>query len=127
MTDEVDLRLRYGQQQGDILVRGLENAINESINEILETQIGSRFFNRNFGSRLRNLLFEPMSDLTARIILIEIQQVVEDFEPRVRVLFNRSSVKARFDEYIYEVTVGYQILESEDTGEFNIFLEARVA
>ena len=124
MTDEIDIRLRYGQQAGDITVTGLSNVINESISQILETRRGTRLFNRNLGSSLGSLLFEPMTALTARIILIEIQQAIESQEPRVRVLFNRSSVRALFDENRYEVRIGYQIIDSEDTGEFNTFLEA---
>lgn len=124
MANERDLRLRYGQQAGDILVRGIVDAVNESIREILETRKGTRLFNRGFGSNLGNLLFEPVSGLIANLILLEVQQIVDRFEPRVVVLLNRSTVKAFPDQNLYQIRIGYRIRDTEDTAEFNTILEA---
>ena len=126
MTDETDLRLRYKQEKGDILVTGLVGTINESLRNIFTTNIGSRLFNRTFGSKLESLLFEPMSDSTARIMLIEINQVIDRFEPRIEISYAQSQVIPDFDNNLYRVRIQYRILETEDTGEFNIFLERSI-
>lgn len=123
MVDEVDLRLKYKQEKGDILVSGLEATINESLRNIFATNIGTRLFNRNFGSRITNLLFEPMSDSVSKFILIETQQVLERLEPRVLLSYSQSQVIPDFDNNAYRVKLIYNILNTEDTGEFNTFLE----
>lgn len=124
MTEETDLRLRYGQQKGDILVKGLEESINEAISQILETSLEARIFNRGFGSRLRNLLFEPMTDHSARFVFLEVQQAIERLEPRVELINSQSKVDPIFDENLYKIRLVYRILENQDVGEFDTFLKA---
>ena len=127
MVNEVDLRLRYKQEKGDILVTGLVPVINESIKNILGTRIGNRLFNRSFGSSITSLLFEPMSDAVARFILIETQQVLERLEPRIIVSSNRSQIKPDYDNNLYTIRLKYIVLETGETGEFNTFLESQAA
>lgn len=122
MVDETDLRLRYKQERGDIVVSGLVPVINESLRNILDTQIGTRLFNRGFGSKIRNLLFEPMSSVVAKIILLEVQQALELFEPRVRLLYSESQVFPDYDNNLYKVKLYYEIINSQEVGEFDTFL-----
>lgn len=124
MTEETDIRLRYRQERGDILVTGIVEVLNESINQIIETRRGTRLFNRSFGSNVGDLLFEPMSSLVSDIILMEIQQAVETWEPRVKVLLNRSTVAPFPEENLYRVRIVYQILESSESVEFDTVLNA---
>lgn len=126
MAEDVDLRLKYKQERGDILVSGIKESVNESIKNILNTNIGTRLFNRGFGSQISNLLFEPMTDFVARFLLIEIQQVLERLEPRVELSYSQSQVLPDFDNNLYEIRLVYRILDNEDTGEFNTFLERNV-
>ena len=123
MVNETDLRLNYKKEAGDILVNGLIPVINESIRNILGTNIGTRLFNRRFGSKLSNLLFEPMGDLVSQYILMEIQQVLERYEPRVEISYAQSHVKPNYDSNAYQVQIIYRVIDSEDIGEFNSFLE----
>ena len=123
MVNETDLRLNYKKEAGDILVNGLIPVINESIRNILGTNIGTRLFNRRFGSKLSNLLFEPMGDLVSQYILMEIQQVLERYEPRVEISYAQSHVKPNYDSNAYQVQIIYRVVDSEEIGEFNSFLE----
>lgn len=123
MVNETDLRLNYKKEAGDILVNGLIPVINESIRNILGTNIGTRLFNRRFGSKLSNLLFEPMGDLVSQYILMEIQQVLERYEPRVEISYAQSYVKPNYDSNAYQVQIIYRVVDSEEIGEFNSFLE----
>jgi len=60
--------------------------ISESIQQILETPIGSRFFNHTFGSELRSLLFKPNAPETVAIHLSSVRDVLRKWEPRVQVI-----------------------------------------
>ena len=127
MTSETnDLRLRYKQEQGDVLVKGLVASINESISNIINTMQGTRLFNRGFGAGIGNLLFEPMSDQNASILLISVDQAIERHEPRARLLFNQSEAIPDFDNNGYELRLVYQVLGREETSEYDTFLESQL-
>lgn len=123
MANETDLRLKYKQEAGDILITGIVNVINESLRNIFLTKIGSRLFNRRFGSNLANLLFEPMSELVSEFILIEIQQTIDRLEPRIRIDYNNTQIVPDYDNNLYRLQLTYTIIESENIGEFNLVLE----
>ena len=61
------------------------------------TAPGERFFNENLGSQVNNLLFEIVDDVTSIAIRKEIINVIENYEPRVKLL--TVSVNANIDSY----------------------------
>ena len=62
------------------------NAIKQSIVNLLLTNRGERLFNPNIGSDIRTLLFEPMDYGVAAIIKSKIVDTLTDYEPRIRIL-----------------------------------------
>ena len=69
----------------DLIVVKDKAAIAQAIQNLLFTRIGERVFQPNLGSRLLNLLFEPLDNATAALISLEIRQVLERYEPRIGV------------------------------------------
>jgi phage baseplate assembly protein W len=53
-----------------------------AIEQILGTRIGTRVIDRNFGSDLRGLIFEPIDELTAGNLRAAIVDAIERFEFR---------------------------------------------
>lgn len=124
MANEVDLRRNYKLEPGNVLITNTVDAINESIKNILGTMVGSRLFNRGFGSRLAFLLFEPMSEITSTLIKLEIQDALDVWEPRVEIVFGQSEIIPIYDKNIYQIRLVYRIIDSQDVGEFDSFLES---
>lgn len=122
----VDLRLRYKQTEGDVLVSGIVASVNESISNILNTRQGSRLFNRGFGTGLSSLLFEPMGELTGSLLLLAIDQAISKYEPRVQISFNDSEVIPDYDNNGYLIRITYQILGRQEVGEFDTFLSSEL-
>lgn len=60
-----------------------EEAIIKSLETCFTTPLGSRPFRRRFGSRLLDMLFEPLDDITADSIAFELKQVAKEWEPRI--------------------------------------------
>ena len=60
-----------------------ENAIKQSIRNLVSTGYTERPFQPKKGSRLREMLFEPFDVFVAEEIKEEIKNVVTRFEPRV--------------------------------------------
>ena len=69
----------------DFTVVKNENAIKQSVRNLVLTGIGERPFQPKTGSRLRELLFEPYDVFVAQDIKEEINNVITRLEPRIAV------------------------------------------
>ena len=92
----------------DLIAIKNETAIARSLRNLVLTTPGERFFNENLGSQVNNLLFENVDDITAMSIRSEIINVIENYEPRVKLL--KVSVNANIDSYNMDVRIVYQVI-----------------
>ena len=83
-------------------------AIARSLRNLVLTTPGERFFNESLGSQVNNLLFENVDDVTAMSIRSEIISVIENYEPRVKLM--NVSVNANIDSYNMDVKIVYQVI-----------------
>lgn len=106
----------------DLLVVKDFVAIKKSVENLLTTYPGERFFNPNIGSRVTQLLFEPLDYINATSIREEIEYTINAFEPRV--LLNSVDVDINYNEDGYDVTIDYSIAGlPEKTDSVTLFLE----
>jgi len=61
-------------------------AVINAIKNLVLTNHYEKPFNPDYGSNVRKLLFETLDIITASAIEREIQQTIESFEPRVRII-----------------------------------------
>ena len=87
------------------------SAIARSIRNIVFTSPGEKFFNPDFGSRISESLFENIDDITATVIIDEIRESIDNYEPRVDLL----DVQAfpDYDNNSFDVTIIYEIIGIE--------------
>jgi len=92
----------------DLISLKNENAIARSIRNLVLTSPGERFFNENLGSNVSKSVFENMDNVSASIIQSEIENTINNYEPRV----NLRDVKVRpdFDNNSFDVTITYEII-----------------
>jgi len=69
--------------QGGVQLSAAEPNIEESIIIILRTDLGERVYRPNFGSRLSDLVFEPLSIQTLLLIRRYVEEALEMWEPRI--------------------------------------------
>ena len=88
-----------------------ENAIARSVRNIVFTLPGEKFFDEEFGSRISGSLFENIDDISADIIVDEITQSIERYEPRVDLI----NVEAfpDFDNNSFDVLIFYHIIGAD--------------
>ena len=88
-----------------------ENAIARSVRNIVFTLPGEKFFDEDFGSRISATLFENIDDISADIIVDEITQSIERYEPRVALI----NVEAfpNFDNNSFDVLIVYDIIGAD--------------
>lgn len=58
-------------------------SIRKSISNILSIRHFEMPFNAEFGSNIKKLLFEPMNPIMMNVIIKDIQDLIEQYEPRV--------------------------------------------
>ena len=96
-------------------------AIRKSVENLLTTYPGERFFNPNIGSRITQLLFEPVDFINATSIREEVEYTIGAFEPRV--LLNSVSVDPNYDDNGYDILIDYSIVGlPEKTDSITLFL-----
>jgi phage baseplate assembly protein W len=104
--------LQVNVQGGMQLSTGTPN-IEESMVIILRTDLGERVYRPNFGSRLSELVFEPMNVQTLMLIRLYVEQALEMWEPRIilkEVRADPDPIRGRVD-----IEIVYQPKNSLDT------------
>jgi len=92
----------------DLIAIKNQSAIARSIRNLVLTAPGERFFNNELGSRVNELLFETVDDITAASVRSEIENTIENYEPRVKLLSTK--VSANPDSYEFDVIITYEIV-----------------
>ena len=83
------------------------DSVNNSILTILDTPIGSRVFNRAFGSDIQGILFDPMDSVTENRLRSEIVEKIGRWETRIQLV--RAVVLADLDNAQYYAELEYII------------------
>ena len=119
---DLDLFFSKNQGNGDVnKITGVE-AVKRSIRNLVLLNFYEKPFNPEIGSDVRYLLFENMSPLTSVVLARAIEDVIEDFEPRARLV----SVRAfpDFDRNAYEVSVEFFVVNTPtELVDMTVFLE----
>lgn len=99
--------------QGGIQLSASNPNIQESIIIILRTNLGERLYRPNFGSRLSELVFEPLNVQTLLLIRLYVEEALEMWEPRITLKDVRTEpdpVRGKVD-----IVIEYQLKNSPDT------------
>lgn len=91
----------------DLLVVKNEAAIKQSVRSLLLTNKGERLFNSDLGTRINELLFEPLDYATSSLLFDEIQDVLARYEPRINV--TSLEVEPNVSDDGYDVELEYSI------------------
>lgn len=110
---DISLSFKVHPVTKDILVLKNSDAIKKSIINLVRTNVGDRFYEKNLGTKINNYLFENFrkgsEDFSLRR---EIVNVIRNYEPRVKL--NTVSMLSNDNNYSLEVSISYQIIGQED-------------
>ena len=85
-------------------------AIKRSIRNLVLTNHYEKPFHPEIGSGVRDVLFEPMTPFIAHILTMKIQDVIENFEPRARLVGVRAYPD--LDRNAYDVSVQFYVVNA---------------
>ena len=105
----VDLDLFFSRKTSTKDVNTLINvtAIKRSVRNLVLTNPFERPFHPEIGSGIRDILFEPLTPVTATVLNTKIEDVIENFEPRARLVGVRA--QPDLDRNAYEVTIEFYV------------------
>ena len=97
-------------------------AVKRSVRNLVLTNHYEKPFHPEIGSGVRDVLFENMTPTTAHILTRKIEMVIENFEPRARLI----SVSAfpNLDRNEYECTIKFYVVNTPtELVDLTVFLE----
>lgn len=105
----------------DLALLKNEDAVKESIKNLLLTDRGERLMQPFIGGNIRALLFENLSPGTIKSIENRVRDTITLYEPRCELI--DVSVSANIDENSVNITIRFYVSNVEQPTTLNIILE----
>jgi len=107
-----DIDLFFGPKTGskDITKVIDITAVKRSVRNLILTNPYEKPFHPEIGSGVRDILFEPMTPISAYVLTMKIEEVIENFEPRARLIGVRAL--PNLDNNAYEVTIEFYVVNA---------------
>jgi phage baseplate assembly protein W len=107
---------------GDIQKISNIEAVKRSVRNLINTNFHERPFHPEIGSNIRSILFEPVSPVIEDLLSRYVQDVIDNFEPRVELISIKSN--ANIDQNAYNVTIEFFVVNSPTEAQsVQLFLE----
>ena len=104
---DLDLFFSKKSTSSDISKVSGVQSIKRSVRNLILTNIYEKPFHPEIGSGIRDLLFEPLSPITAFVLSQRVEDVIENFEPRARLVGVRALPD--LDRNSYEITIEFYV------------------
>ena len=105
---DISMSFEVNPINDDLISVKNRTAIARSIRNLVLTVPGERFFNPDLGSRITEILFDTLDELSASSIRDEIEETIIKYEPRVKL--DNVEVKPNYETHEFDVTITYDII-----------------
>ena len=118
---DLDLNFIPNPATGDVSVKNDENAVKQSIKNLVMTLNTERPFQPQIGSQVSRLMFEPMTVSTQIMLKNAIADTITNFEPRAKL----QNVDVIFDDNNNDVRISitFVVLNTSKPVFLDIFLK----
>lgn len=96
-------------------------AVKRSVRNLIELNHFEKPFHPEIGSDIRNLLFENMTPVTHIAISRAVQDLIEAYEPRAKLISVETN--AQIDSNAYDVTINFYVVGSPEPITIQAMLE----
>ena len=112
VRQNIDLDLFFGKKSSDLDVNTVTDiqAVKRSIRNLVLMNTYEKPFHPEISSGVRDMLFELMTPVTAVILTRKIEDVINNFEPRARLVAVRAF--PNLDRNAYDVSVEFYVLNT---------------
>ena len=105
---------------GDVATVKDSVSVKRGIRNVLLTENYERLFNPEFGSGVKNILFEPMTPITAQRLEDEVASAINAWEQRAEIIHINVISEEEYNRY--RVSVKFRINNSIETEQVDVFL-----
>lgn len=105
----------------DLAVKTNEEAVKESIKNLVLTDRGERLFQPNLGGNIRRTLFDNMTPATIKLLEEHVREVINNYEPRAALI--DVEVVGEADQNAVRITVSFYVRNNQRPVTISIFLE----
>ena len=105
---DISMSFEVNPINDDLISVKNRTAIARSIRNLVLTVPGERFFNPDLGSRITEILFDTLDELSASSIRDEIEETIIKYEPRVKL--DNVKVEPNYDNHEFDVTITYDVI-----------------
>ena len=118
-----DLDLNFGRNvvTGDVNKLTDVEAVKRSVRNLINTSHFERPFHPEIGSDVRRMLFETMTPLTALNLQRKVSEVLNNFEPRIKLV--QILARPDLDRNSYHLTIMFYVIGSSEPITVETFLE----
>jgi phage baseplate assembly protein W len=113
--------LEISPLSSDLTVHKDEDAVKESITNLLLTDRGERLMQPSLGANLRAMLFENITPGILKLIEDQVKTTLDLYEPRAEVI--NVAVTSNIDDNVVRVKVTFYILNNQQPISVDVFLE----
>ena len=96
-------------------------AVKRSVRNLINTNHFERPFHPEIGGNVRALLFEPMTPLTALNLQRKVEEVLVNFEPRIKLV--QIVARPNIDANAYNLTISFYVIGTTQPVTVETFLE----
>jgi phage baseplate assembly protein W len=121
LYSDLDFSFTRTPGRNDIALSYDDMAVVRAVRYLLLTKHYERPFQPNLGSGIEQLLFEPISPITAATLKTEIESVITNHEPRVNLV--QVTIDEDIDRNAYSITIEFYIGNNVQTTSVNLILE----
>ena len=118
---DLDFNFFANPSTGDVTRKYDENAIKQSIRNLILTSHFEKPFHPEIGSQVRSMLFEPFGPLTRAMLTEAIKNTIINYEPRVQLL--NVTIKDDPDYHTMLISIIFKIVNTEEPIKVDIVLE----
>lgn len=105
----------------DLVLSKNEQAVKQSIKNLILTERGERLFQPTLGSNIKSTLFELMTPATLKLLEEQVREVINNYEPRAELL--KVVVKGLYDQDVVEISVHFYVVNNERVIQLDLILE----
>jgi phage baseplate assembly protein W len=105
---DISLNFSMNPVTKDVVVLKNEEAIKQSVKNLILTKLGERLFNPSIGTSTVGYLFELNSTFSADTLIEEIENVLAIYEPRI--ILSNITVNIEDDANEFNVIIDYLIV-----------------
>jgi phage baseplate assembly protein W len=89
-----------------------EDSVKQAILNLMQTRVGEKPFNPNYGSEINKLLFENFTPQTTAVLIDLIKSAIDNFEPRARLIDVVAS--PREEENAYAISIIFSVINKTE-------------